>query len=349
MAMVKEAELTRKLLDELFSSRATDDLGVRLWDGTYWPDDGTRRVTIVLNHPGALRRMLLPGNELTMGEAYLYDDFEIEGDVESLIAIAEGLSDSVSDLGSRLRLGRAALRLPRSDRRSTSKRGPAQMTGERHSIGRDRQAIAYHYNVSNNFYALLLDGRMVYSCAYFHSPEDSLDQAQEQKLNHICRKLRLSPGQRLLDIGCGWGGLVIHAAEHYGVEALGITLSEPQAILANERIAEDAGFEVRDVESLREHYAMTLRHWVRRLEANHDQALKFVDEPTYRVWRLFMSGSAYGFTTGRLNVHQALLAKPGLDGVSGLPLTRAHMYSVGFNASTDSMAEQEDVHELRSA
>ena len=93
------------------------------------------------------------------------------------------------------------------------------------------------------------------------------------------------------------------------------------------RVAEEVGFEVRDVESLREHYALTLRHWVRRLEANHDQALQFVDEPTYRVWRLFMSGSAHGFTVGRLNVYQALLVRPGERGQSGLPLTRADLYA----------------------
>lgn len=228
-----------------------------------------------------------------------------------------------------------------------------------------------------------------------------------------------------MDIGCGWGGLVIYAAEHFGVNAVGITLSEPQAYLANERImkaglqdrcrvealdyravdgpesydalasvgmfehvgearlsdyfqqawrllcpggrfmnhgitrnvtylpdpkdsfsdtyvfpdgelmpistllrvAEEIGFEVRDVESLREHYAITLRHWVRRLEAQHAQALQYVDEPTYRVWRLFMSGSAYGFTHGRLNLHQALLVKPDREGLSKLPLTRDDLYS----------------------
>ena len=299
------------------------------------------------------------------------------------------------------------------------------MRGKRHSIERDRRAIEYHYNISNDYYGLWLDTNMVYSCAYFHTLMDSLDQAQENKLEHICRKLRLRPGQRLLDIGCGWGGLIIYAAKRYGVVAKGITLSQPQADLANQRIAqaglgdrcravvqdyrelddgrsfdalasigmfehvgaallqtyfhqawrllcagglflyhgitcrvgdaplrrrsfstayvfpdgglvpvstslriaESVGFEVRDVESLREHYALTLRHWVRRLEAGHEQALQFVDEPTYRVWRLFMSGSAYGFTSGRLNVHQALLVKPGPKGRSGLPLTRVDLYT----------------------
>ncbi len=119
-----------------------------------------------------------------------------------------------------------------------TRRGPAKLNGKPHSIARDRQAVTYHYNVSNDFYSLWLDQRMVYSCAYFRSPEDDLDKAQEQKLDLICRKLRLTPGQRLLDLGCGWGGLIMYAAQHYGVDATGITLSQPQADLANQRIQE---------------------------------------------------------------------------------------------------------------
>jgi len=262
--------------------------------------------------------------------------------------------------------------------------------------------VRFHYNVGNAFYALWLDARMVYSCAYFAHGDDDLDRAQESKLDLICRKLRLRPGDRLLDIGCGWGGLIMHAAKRYGVFALGITLSDAQAELARERIAEAglsdrcqvelrdyralpregqfdkissvgmvehvgrkkldeyfvsaygalrpgglflnhgivsiaasrpeslrsraeariwkrgefidryvfpdgellpaatviasaerSGFELRDVESLREHYTLTLRHWVRRLEEHHDEAAALVGEETYRVWRLYMSASAY--------------------------------------------------------
>ena len=265
---------------------------------------------------------------------------------------------------------------------------------------------------------------MVYSCAYFATPELSLDEAQIAKLEMICRKLRLRPGQRLLDVGCGWGGLAMYATRHYGVEVLGITLSQPQADLANQRIkaaglerhcrvevrdyrelddsrpfdalvsigmfehvgaallpiyfkkaisllkpggvflnhgisrrltdkpdrrgsfsdayvfpdgelepisesllaAEEARLEVRDVESWREHYALTLRHWVNRLEAHYQDALKFVDEVTYRVWRLYMAGSSHGFHSGRLNVYQSLLVKPTAEGPSGLPSTRADWY-----------------------
>ncbi len=423
--MDQSMKTTRMLLAEHLSGQALAEVGVRLWDGTRWPDENPRPTTLVLNHPGALRRMFLSRSEVGLAEAYLHDDFDIEGDIEPIFPLAEGLARSAEGFGKKLRVARSLLRLPRINRRPAVRRGPAQMRGKRHSIERDRRAIAYHYNVSNDFYSLWLDQNMVYSCAYFHTAEDSLDRAQENKLEHICRKLRLRPGQRLLDIGCGWGGLVIYAAQHYGVEATGITLSQPQADLASERIshagladrcrvavqdyrelddaqgfdalasigmfehvgaallqtyfhqawrllrtgglflnhgitrrvgdaprqrrtfsntyvfpdselvpistslriAESVGFEVRDVESLGEHYAFTLRHWVRRLEADHKQALQFVDEPTYRVWRLFMSGSANGFTNGRLNVHQTLLVKLGPKGQSRLPLTRMDLYT----------------------
>ncbi|GAB4512779.1 MAG: class I SAM-dependent methyltransferase [Anaerolineae bacterium] len=416
---------TLRFLERLFDSGSADRVGFRLWDGTMWPDDRPRDALVVLKHPGALRRMLVPGTELALGEAYLYDDFDVEGDLEKVFEMADVWGQEAQGLLQRLRAARELLQLPSGPERKPLRRGPARLRGKRHSIERDREAVRYHYDVSNEFYALWLDQRMVYSCAYFERPDEPLDKAQERKLDYICRKLRLQPGQRLLDIGCGWGGLVIHAAQRYGVEAIGITLSEPQAELANERIAqaglqdrcrvlvqdyreasapdggydalasvgmfehvgeemlpvyfarawellkpggvflnhgiarridlpprddrsfsdayvfpdgeltpisttlriaEEAGFEVRDVENLREHYVLTLRNWVRRLEAHHEEALQYVDEGTYRVWRLFMSGSAYGFRVGRLQVFQTLLSKPGPGGESGLPLTRADWY-----------------------
>jgi cyclopropane-fatty-acyl-phospholipid synthase len=204
--------LTLQLLNELLSGQATRDVGVRLWDGTRWPDETPRPVTLLLKHPGTLRAMFLPGNELGLAEAYLYDDFDIEGDIEAVFDLADALSEATSGWRKKLRAARDLMRLPPGNDHQHGKRGPARLTGKRHSIERDRQAVTYHYDVSNDFYSLWLDRRMVYSCAYFHSPDEDLDTAQERKLDYICRKLRLKAGQRLLDVGCGWGGLVIFAA-----------------------------------------------------------------------------------------------------------------------------------------
>ncbi|MCZ7575493.1 MAG: cyclopropane-fatty-acyl-phospholipid synthase family protein [Ardenticatenaceae bacterium] len=418
-------QATLSFLQDVLREAEPRDFAVRLWDGTVWKADPEQpaRFTLVLQHPGALRTMFWPPTELTLGEAYIYNDFEIEGEIERIFPLADTLLERRWGMAERLRYGRYLFSLPSGGRPRTGRQA-VQLSGSRHSAERDRQAVTYHYNVSNEFYALWLDTQMVYSCAYFATLDDSLDTAQERKLDYICHKLRLRRGERLLDIGCGWGALVIHAARHYGVEARGITLSRPQAELANERIrqaglaghcrvevrdyrginepegfdklasvgmfehvgeallpeyferawhllrpggvflnhgiarpatrpsrqgpsfvdryvfpdgelvpisttlgaAERAGFEVRDVESLREHYALTLRHWVHRLETQQAAARTITDEATYRVWRLFMAGSAYGFQTGRINVYQTLLAKPD-RGASGLPLTRADWYT----------------------
>jgi len=420
-------QTTLKILDEVFGGYRAINFTVRLWDGTAWPADpvASPAFTMVLNHPGALRQMFLPPTELKLGEAYIYGDFDVEGDLIAAFPLVEHFGALDLGLGDKLGLAWKLRSLPK-EQSSQVGRQAAEVSGATHSRERDREAISYHYDVSNDFYALWLDRRMVYSCGYFLEPDDDIHTAQEQKLAHICRKLRLEPGERLLDVGCGWGSLVIYAAKHYDVEALGITLSERQVELARRcieeagvgdrchviyqdyrdvdpgeepfdklvsvgmfehvgeakmrvyfqrawdilrreglflnhaiarpgwepkvedpdtfskryvfpdgeltpishslRFAEETGFEVRDVESLREHYALTLRRWVRRLEARHEEALNHVGEVTYRIWRLFMSGSVNGFETGRLNVYQSLLVKPGSDGESHLPLTRADLY-----------------------
>lgn len=420
----RAARTALSFLQRLFGDYHPRDFAIRLWDGTTWEAEPgwSPRFTLVFNHPGALRRMFWPPNEVTLGKAYIYDDFDIEGECEGVFGLADHILGRKRGLMEKLGYGKSLLSLP-SDNRPQAGRQEAGLKGTQHSRKRDRQAIAYHYDVSNDFFGLWLDDRMVYSCAYFASPDDDLNAAQERKLDYICRKLRLKRGERLLDIGCGWGGLVIYAAQKYGVEALGITLSQPQADLAARRInqaglgdrckvvladyreineeesfdklvsvgmfehvgesklpeyfrqahrllrpggvflnhgiacratekgqggptfsdryvfpdgellpinttlhiAEDSGFEVRDLESLREHYMLTLRHWVRCLEKRHREALQTTDEATYRVWRLFMSGSAYGFRVGRLNVYQAMLIKSG-QSESGLPLTRDDWY-----------------------
>jgi cyclopropane-fatty-acyl-phospholipid synthase len=402
------------------------NFAIRFWDGSQWPAEaGSPRFTLILNHPHALRCMLQnSGTDLAISESYIRGDLDLEGDLEAAMALANHLTSRRWPISTTLKVGWNLFRLPASSPSGRNGQQPAKLSGKLHSIERDRQAVTYHYNVSNDFYALWLDQRMVYSCAYFETADEDLDTAQARKLDFLCRKLRLRADERLLDIGCGWGGLIIHASQHYGVNALGITLSQNQAQLANERIAraglqnrcrvevrdyrelteascfdklvsvgmfehvgeirlplyfqhawrllrpgglflnhgialranepppkgfitryvfpdgdlvpinatlryaEEAGFEVRDVESLREHYPLTLRQWARRLELHRDQALQVVDEQTYRVWRLFLPGSAYGFAAGALNVYQALLVKPD-EGRSGLPLTRGDWYRAG--------------------
>ncbi len=417
-------QITLSILQAVFKSYHPRNFAVRLWDGTTWGPDPDQQplFTMVLQHPGSLRSMFLHVNEIALGEAYIYDDFDIEGDIEAAFAMASHLFGMRLSFAERIRLGRQLLKLPSIEIPRTG-RGAAQLAGALHSKERDLQAVTYHYNASNEFFALWLDRRMVYSCAYFNSVEEDLDIAQERKLDYICRKLRLRRGDRLLDIGCGWGGLIIHAAEKYGVTAVGITLSEPQVMLANERIrhagltdrciakkcdyrdvdeterydkivsvgmfehvgesmlpeyfrrawkllkpggvflnhglatgqndlnkkgdtfsnryifpdsqvlpisttlhaAETSGFEICDVESLREHYALTLGHWLRRLEAHHDDARRLTDEPTYRIWRLNHAGAALGFKTNRHTIYQVLFLKPDRN-ESKLPLTRAEWY-----------------------
>jgi cyclopropane-fatty-acyl-phospholipid synthase len=412
------------LLQEILGSRGPTDFAVRLWDGTEWKPARSQkpRWTLILKHPGALRRMFLPINQLSLGEAYIYDDFDIEGDMEECFYLAYSLLEIDWSLWEKMRFAYYLNGLPGPEAK-VSRNRRARLRGSAHSKRRDAEAIRYHYDVSNDFYKLWLDERMVYSCAYFADPQVDLDTAQERKLDYICRKLRLEPGEKLLDIGCGWGGLLMHAAQHYGVEAHGITLSVAQAEMARERIreaglekrcrvdvcdyrdlkrpgtydklvsvgmfehvgakklpeyferawnllrprgvflnhgiadnphlppspgpsflqhyvfpdgdllpvtdtlriAELTGFEIRDLENLREHYALTLRQWVKRLESASTEAKRLTDETTYRIWRLYMAASAHSFSAGRVNVYQTLMVKPD-DGDSGLPLTREDWY-----------------------
>jgi cyclopropane-fatty-acyl-phospholipid synthase len=425
-------EVTRAVLARLFGNLERRDFAMRLWNDEVIPaqDGYPPRFTLVLTHPGALRRMFLPPGELRLAEAYLRGDFDVEGDI---IALA-GLGDTLEQLSlpDMLRLGRQVWSLPATDPAQIYEDGrdAAQLHGRRHSRQRDRAAIAYHYNVGNDFYRLFLGQWMAYSCAYFPEPEMDLDAAQAAKFEHICRKLRLQPGERLLDIGCGWGGVAIYAAKNYGVQATGITLSQTQAEYGQEwiareglagqvrlelldyrdidahapydkvvsvgmfehvggdklseyfqaafhalrpgglflnhgiarqhhhipgrlerrllqrgqfiqkyvfpdselipvsdalSVAEATGFEVHDVESLRPHYALTLRHWVHNLETRHDRAVQLKDERTYRVWRLYMAASVWGFESGQISVYQALLSK-NRNGAAAVPLTRADLY-----------------------
>jgi cyclopropane-fatty-acyl-phospholipid synthase len=424
----------RAILHDLFGPPEQRAFTIRLWDGTVEapPAGHDSRFTLIIRRPGALRRMLLPPTELALGEAYLRDDYDIAGNVEAATALAPVIVERLKSPTTVARLLARLRQLPTDDLPAEQLRiegRSSKVRGRSHSRSRDAAAIRSHYDVGNDFYALWLDQRMVYSCAYFETKPTDLGTAQAAKLDLICHKLRLQPGERLLDIGSGWGGLIIHAAQHYGVEAMGITLSEEQARFARNRIAElglsdrcrvevrdyrafpkdttfdkvvsvgmfehvgraklpgyfatayrltkpgglflnhgivtlaalhpllrpiaeavyrrtgfipryvfpdgelvapgevtqfaeAAGFETRDLESLREHYVLTLRHWVQRLEAHHDEAAALVGEKTYRVWRLYMAGCAHAFATGRVGIVQVLLSKPDAQGRTHLPLTR---------------------------
>ena len=430
----------RAVLTALFGDPGQRPFDVRFWDGTV--DRGASPsppFTLVLNRPAALRRMLLPPNELSIVESFISGDVDIDGSVEAASNLGEAIGERLRSPLAIAKLVQLVMGLPgQAEDDLADARFPAhaRKLGPQHTPVRDAAAIQFHYDVGNSFYKLWLDPAMVYSCAYFRSADDALDVAQEAKLDLICRKLRLKPGERLLDIGCGWGALIMHAAKHYGVDATGITLSENQAVLARERIeeaglgdrcrvairdyrtltetdgfdkissvgmvehvglshlpvyfesayralkpgglfmnhgiislgearprsvgerifrkfwradafidkyvfpdgkltathsvisaAEGAGFEVRDVESLREHYAMTLRHWVRSLEEKRDEAIGLVGDRTFRVWRLYMAASANAFATAKINIIQTLLAKPDERGHSNIPLTRDDLYA----------------------
>ncbi len=397
-----DALKTSKFIYERLVSMANGPvIAMRSWNGELWGPSNAA-ATIVLNHPGALRALLLPPSDLTGGEAYIFNDVDIEGDIGEALGFAADLQSNTAGRLASLSLLRQLRKLPADNRRSVHGR-PKKLGRRLHSKNRDEASVTAHYNTGNDFFRMFLDPAMVYSSAVFLDPDESLEVAQSRKLDLICRKLQLEPGQRLLDIGCGWGALAIHAAEAYGAEVLGITLSAPQAELATaaarqagvddhvtfevrdyrdvtgrydaissigmfehvgkgqlatyfssvQRLldaegvflnhgivtrdrhirrvtptfvntyvfpdgelvtvdevigeAEEAGFELRDVESLRSSYALTLRHWLTSLEANRGAALESVGETTYRIWRLYMAGAAVAFDSSAISVYQMVL------------------------------------------
>jgi cyclopropane-fatty-acyl-phospholipid synthase len=419
----KRASKAAAIVDELLREYHPRDFAVELWNGFRWEAEAGQfcQFTWHIRHPALFRALLRPNLQVALAEAFIYGDFDISGDILAIFPIAEYLEKRHFGAAKKLRLAALIASLPSS---LHQEKAGAELHGQAHSKSRDRQAVSFHYDVSNDFYQLWLDPAMVYSCAYFKSPDDSLETAQAQKLDYICRKLQLRPGDRLLDIGCGWGGLIIHAVKNYGVRAVGITLSEQQRALTQRRItdaglsercevrltdyreagqlgefdklvsvgmiehvgenalpeyfrcafqllrpggvflnhgigragnrpkppqrtftdiyvfpdgdltpisttlrcAEQAGFELRDLENLREHYYLTVRHWLKRMESRMEVASELVGELKARIWRLYLAGSAYYFQSGKLDLYQSLLVKCA-DGRSGLPLTRTDWYS----------------------
>ena len=399
---------------------------IEFWDGSVVGHDGPGRA--VLRRPDALRRLVWSPDELGIARAFVAGDIDLVGPVAPLLrALQDALPTSV-------RIATAALPDVVAGVRSVGALGrplpppPEEYVprGVRHSLRRDKSTVSHHYDVGNDFYRLVLGPSMTYSCARFVGPEVSLEEAQEAKHDLICRKLGLDDAStaaggdrpRLLDIGCGWGSMAIHAAATCHADVVGVTISDQQAALARRRVAdaglaervkirvqdyrnvtdgpfdaissigmaehvgkknmagyfrqlhrlvrpggrimnhaigsvggsklggrhfmhryvfpdgelldlgdtvlamEEAGFEVRDVENLREHYVTTLRDWVANLEGRWDDAVALVGEARCRVWQLYMSASLNGFEDGGVQLYQTLGVRNHEGGRSDMPPTR---------------------------
>ncbi|WP_328363244.1 cyclopropane-fatty-acyl-phospholipid synthase family protein [Streptomyces sp. NBC_00445] len=400
---------------------------IRAWDGSQAGPPGAP--TLVVRNRRAVRRLLWKPGELGLARAWVAGDLDIDGDLYTALDLMSGFiwerGEDDRTLVQALRDPevRAAVRglvklggpaLPPAPPREEVRRGPAHL----HTKRSDRRAISHHYDVGNDFYEIVLGPSMVYSCAYWEDA-GTLEDAQRDKLELICRKLALTPGQRLLDVGCGWGSMAIHAAREHGVSVVGITLSHEQAAYARKRVAgegltdkveirvqdyrdvadgpydaissigmaehvgsaryleyartlyallkpggrllnhqiarrpqrdestynvddfidsyvfpdgelapvgatvtqlERARFEVRDVEAIREHYALTLRRWVANLQADWAHAVRLTSPGRARVWLLYMAACALAFEHNRIGVNQVLAVRTPASGDSGMPL-----------------------------
>ncbi|WP_438293471.1 class I SAM-dependent methyltransferase [Streptomyces sp. HUAS TT7] len=421
-AALRLTALAEELLGEALPVR------IRAWDGSEAGPPGAP--VLVVRHRRALRRLLWKPGELGLARAWVAGEIDVEGDLYAALGLLAGLiwerggepKDTLHPVRDP-RLRAAAKALVKLGGALPPPAPPAEemrrRTGPLHTKRRDKEAISHHYDVGNDFYGLVLGPSMVYSCAYWESPEATLEDAQRDKLDLICRKLALKEGDRLLDVGCGWGSMAIHAAREYGAHVVGITLSREQAAFARKRIAEEgltdrieirvqdyrdvkdgpfdaissigmaehvgsvryaeyadilyallkdggrllnhqiarrperdesayrvdefidkyvfpdgelapvgrtlatleeAGFEARDVEPIREHYALTLRHWVANLESDWARAVRCTSPGRARIWRLYMAASAISFERNRIGVNQILAVKTPVSGTSGMPL-----------------------------
>jgi cyclopropane-fatty-acyl-phospholipid synthase len=410
---------------------------IEAYDGSVaGPEDAP--ATLVIERPEALSRLVRRPGELGIVRAYVAGDVNIRGDLFAALSSAADTTLRIDP--------KAAVELVREVGTGALRQLPpppeeVRLSGGLHSRSRDRDAISHHYDVSNSFYELVLGPSLVYSCGLWATPDVGLEAAQAAKLELVCQKLALEPGMRLLDVGCGWGSMAMHAARDHGCQVVGITLSIEQAELARQRVKEagleelveirlqdyrdvhdgpfdaissigmfehvgrnqmeayirclydllppegrllnhaiarpgypqgdngvgrakalgrrlatavgssytsridsdfmnryvfpdgelhevgvvismlqENGFEVRHVESIREHYALTLRAWVANLEASWDAAVAEVGEGRARVWRLYMAASAVNFRRNGVQVHQVLATRPATSGTSGFPL-----------------------------
>ena len=407
------------LLERLFGGSIPAHLA--FWDGSATGPLGGPG-TLVLRAPRSLAQLVWSPDELGMARAFVTGDIDFDGDIFGMLLALEAKTRGRRRLGPRAVANGlwAALRLGAIGLPPSRPEEEVDLGGLLHSKRRDAVAIQHHYDVGNDFYRLVLGPSMTYSCARFDRHGMSLEDAQRSKHDLICRKLGLAerPGARLLEVGCGWGSMAMHAARDYAARVVAVTLSPRQVELARERVRDAgleenveirlqdyrdlrgetfdaissigmfehvgtkrmdeyfsvlysllaptgrllnhaiskpggsrmhgrsfmnryvfpdgelvdladvvggmqrAGFEVRDVESLREHYSETLHGWVANLESSWDEAVALVGEPRARVWRLYMAASANGFDDGGIAVHQVLGVVPAQGGASGMPRAR---------------------------
>ena len=391
-----------QLFQDLFRDYSGACFAIRSADGWSWCSSQNLppQCTFVIKSSAAWHALLKDPTDRTLGEAFINQDLDVEGDLFSAFPPVRHLYQKAGNIGHHIL---------RTLWRSSSDLAQWFRYGRQHSMERDRTSISYHYDLPVDFYRTWLGPTLAYSCAYFRDPTEGLENAQANKLELICRKLALAPNQRFLDIGCGWGSLLLHASSRYGADTYGITLSQEQADVTAKRIthaqledkcrvelrdyrsipelqtrfdkiasvgmfehvglknlreyftivmrmlspdglflnhgiarsagcppakdsfmdkyvfpdgelvmlgevlevAESVGFEVRDVDNLRIHYEQTLRLWVQNLQKNMQSVLKTVSERTYRIWLLYMAGSAYAFQQGNIELYQVLLARPG--------------------------------------
>ena len=406
---------------------------IRLWDGSIIPlgKNVDSEFFIAINGPGVIGALLRRPTYENLLLQYINGSVDIHGDLIDFVAVARKKrpTQKLKKINKFFLLRQALpLLLSFSEKISDQHEYLYDEVGRKESRRDNKKFIQFHYDISNHFYALFLGDEMQYSCGYFTDPDNSLDQAQYDKLDIICRKLRLKQEEKMLDIGCGWGGLICHAAQNYGVKAHGVTLSQKQfdyatakvkrlgledrvtvelrdystledtydkiasigmfehigianmpkyfqkinsllrdrGILLNHGISRHAkptrlsarkirperrlllkyifpgseldnvghtinileikGFEVHDVEAWREHYALTTRHWYKRLMARKEKAINFVGVEKFRMWALYLAGVSIGFTDGSMHICQIVATKHSAKGASGLPSTRADLY-----------------------
>lgn len=411
------------------------NVSVRLWNGDVVPlgNEVDGRFVISLSGPGVVGSLVRKPTLETLVRLYATGHIDFEGG--DLIEFSEALRTKRANRQKLKQISKTML-VKRTLPFVFAKTNVADLThgyskdivGRKEDQRNNTEYIQFHYDVGNEFYKLFLDPEMQYTCGYFTDWNNSLEQAQHDKLDMICRKLRLQEGERMLDIGCGWGGLICHAAKNFGVHAHGITLSQQQHDFAKEKIErlgladrvsvaicdyadhvgtydkissigmsehigvanypryfnkinsmlrdrgvmlnhaiarraknskraaarirperkfllkyifpgseltpvgmttdfmENSGFEIHDVESWREHYALTTKFWCQRLSANKDEAIRLVGAERYRLWVAYLAGASGGFTNGSIKLFQVVATKRAGKGLSGMPPTREHLY-----------------------